>query len=318
MGKLQNNPPTDETESMKQCTIFTVELGDRVLFGNNEDNQRSPDETFIAFVPKQEIPLSLSSPDVEGNSIVHGFMLVGVRTGNRLYPQGGVNDQGLSYDINGLPPVSFNGQKGIPWRMWFNSFDILWNCSTVREVKEWFLTHQLSFSTWEGGQFHFADATGDAMILSIGSDGNYAFTWKENNHFIVSTNFNLANRYGGYPCSRFDTATKMLQEIGNVKQLTIRACADILDAVHIEYKKGVGTVYSNIYDLVNKRAYVYHLHNFDEVIEFDLNDELSRIESNDVAEQFKMDNGDLFSCFKGVRIHLINDLFSKPSQSGVS
>ena len=55
-------------KAMDMCTIFTIALGDKVFFGNNEDNQRLPDETFIAFVPKQEIPLSWSTPGVDGST----------------------------------------------------------------------------------------------------------------------------------------------------------------------------------------------------------------------------------------------------------
>ena len=297
---------------MDMCTIFTIALGNKVLFGNNEDNQRLPDETFVAFVPKQEIPRSWSTPGVEGSTMIHGFMLVGVREGNRLFPQGGINDQGLCYDINGLPSVSFNGQNGNPWRLWFNSFDILWHCSTVRDVENWFLTHETTFPIWDGGQFHVADATGDAMVMSIDEHGSYAFSWKGMNDFLVSTNFNLVNkenRWGKLPCIRFETATKMLGEINSEEKLTLRACASILDAVHIEYSNNNGTVYSNVYDLVNLKAYVYHLHDFERVMEFDLIDELSKMESNEAAKRFKMEGGSLFSNFDGVRIHLIHELF---------
>ncbi|MGY5853442.1 MAG: carcinine hydrolase/isopenicillin-N N-acyltransferase family protein [Candidatus Thorarchaeota archaeon] len=298
-----------EKQNPEMCTIFTISMGKKVLFGNNEDNQRSPDETFIAFVPRQEIPNSWSTPGIEGSSVIHGFLLVGVIEGKKLFPQGGVNDRGLCYDINGLPPVRFNGQSGISWREWFNSFDILWHCSTVKDVENWYLTHQFSSQTWYGGQLHFADATGDAMVLGIGPSGEYVFTWKGDEHFLVSTNFNLANHENanGYPCSRFETATHMLRSIDE-DTLTVEACADILDAVHIEYKDRNGTVYSNIFDLVKRKAYIYHLHDFDNVIEFDLDQELSQIKTNDT--QFRMAGSNLFSKFQGVRIFVIEDLFT--------
>ena len=299
-------------KAMDMCTIFTIALGDKVFFGNNEDNQRLPDETFIAFVPKQEIPLSWSTPGVDGSTSIHGFMLVGVREGNSLLPQGGINDQGLCYDINGLPSFPFNGQEGVPWRDWFNAFDILWHCSTVREVEEWFLTHECTFPVWGGGQFHVADATGDAMVMSINQDGNYSFSGKNRKNFLVSTNFNLANkenRWGNYPCPRFVTATEMLKKIEVEDELTTEACAKILDAVHIEYKNNNGTVYSNVYDLKNLKAYIYHLHDFEKVVEFDLTYELSRMESNMSERDFNMAGSNLFSKFEGVRIYLIHDLF---------
>ena len=134
-------------------------------------------------------------------------------------------------------------------------------------------------------------------------------TWKGDEHFLVSTNFNLANHENanGYPCSRFETATHMLRSIDE-DTLTVEACADILDAVHIEYKDRNGTVYSNIFDLVKRKAYIYHLHDFDNVIEFDLDQELSQIKTNDT--QFRMAGSNLFSKFQGVRIFVIEDLFT--------
>ena len=297
---------------MDMCTIFTVALGNKVFFGNNEDNQRLPEETFVAFVPKQEIPQSWSTPGANGSIMIHGFMLVGVREGNRLFPQGGINDQGLCYDINGLPSVSFRGQKGIPWKTWFNSFDILWHCSTARDVEKWFLTHECTFPVWDGGQFHIADAKGDAVVMGIDEHGRYAFSWKGKNDFLVSTNFNLVNkenRWGNLPCPRFDTATKMLNDTKSEDEITVETCARILDAVHIDYRNNNGTVYSNIYDLRRMRVYIYHLHDFTRAVEFDLSSELLKMESNATSKDFNMVGSHLFSKFKGVRIHLIHELF---------
>jgi hypothetical protein len=301
----------EPAQNPNMCTIFTIALGNKVLFGNNEDNQRSPDESFIAFVPKQEVPRGWSTPGVKGSRVAHGLMLVGVIEGDKLLPQGGINDSGLCYDINGLPPIHFNGQSGTPWKLWFNSFDILWHCSTVREVQDWYLTHAFPSQTWYGGQLHYADATGDAMVLSINPSGEYAFTWKGNKHFLLSTNFNLANPVNcyGYPCSRFEIANQMLEGIDE-STLSIASCANVLDSVHIEYKNRNGTLYSNIFDLINCGAYIYHLHDFSNVVEFDLAKELKQKRSNAGMEQFQMAGSNLLTKLEGVRIHLIEDLFS--------
>ena len=293
------------------CTIFTITLGGKVLFANNEDNERSPNETFIAFVPSQEIPRSWSTPSAKGVSVAHGLMLLGVIEGNQLLPQGGVNDKGLCYDINGLPATQFKGMSGTPWREWFNSFDILWHCSTIADVETWYLTHEYSDQTWYGGQLHFADSNGDAMVLSIGPSGEYVFTKKGDADFLVSTNFNLAEPEGepGYPCSRFETATQMLGALTE-ESLTVEACTEVLDAVHIEYRNRVGTVYSNVFDLVSKKAYVYHLHDFANAIEFDLARELRHTQASGKQGEFRMVGSNLFSALDGVRIHKIEDLFS--------
>jgi len=67
------------------------------------------------------------------------------------------------------------------------------------------------------GQYHLADATGDAVVIGFGSDGELAFTRKaKGDGHLVSTNFNRAfpeNRYVPYPCPRFARASEMLERI---------------------------------------------------------------------------------------------------------
>jgi hypothetical protein len=52
---------------------------------------------------------------------------------------------------------------------------------------------------------------------------------------------------------------------------SVQLCESILDAVHTEY-----TQYSNIYDLKKRIVYLYHFHDFDNVIEIDLLEELKK------------------------------------------
>jgi hypothetical protein len=44
-------------------------------------------------------------------------------------------------------------------------------------------------------------------------------------------------------------------------------------------------------------------------VKFNLIDELSKTEANEAAQKFKIEGGNLFSKFEGVRIHLIHELF---------
>ncbi|OLS26457.1 MAG: hypothetical protein HeimC3_10070 [Candidatus Heimdallarchaeota archaeon LC_3] len=264
-------------------------------------------------VPTQEIPKNWSLPDKKGKMEIFGFALFGVIINDLLYPQGGINEKGLCFDINGLPTVKFNGQKGSKWHSWFNWFDVLWNNRTVADIEKWFQIREIPAMSWNGGQFHFADSNGNAIIIGVGGDGNLAFTKKKSNNFLVSTNNNIANVENGYyPCTRYDKTVTMLEKIINERNLTVSACRDILDAVHFEKRGVCETVYGNIFDLISKDIYVYSSHDFDRVVKFSLTEELRNPTLK--AKQIKMkildENAYGYPGFEGIKIYPIPDLFT--------
>ena len=125
-----------------------------------------------------------------------------------------------------------------------------------------------------------ADATGDAVVISVGKDGDLAFTRKDKGDgYLVSTNFNRANpenaEEGGYPFWRYDTAVDRLQKIKQEDALTVDCCHSILEAVHFE-SANTNTVYSNVFDLPKRLIYLYHFHQFDEVVTLNLTEELTK------------------------------------------
>ncbi|MFX1566660.1 MAG: hypothetical protein ACFFCH_11790, partial [Promethearchaeota archaeon] len=229
-------------DTMSSCTIFTVTLGNTTLFANNEDY--SLPGTYVWLMPSQILQLPSEAISI------HGAIFFGFDDNDQPvdgYPQGGMNDQGLCCDGNGLPEAPLNPypERELPYAYPF--YQILWECSTVNGTIEWFETHYLGSSL--PGQFHFADATGDAVVISAGTDGELAYTRIGNGTYLVSTNFNLANFGNGeYPCARYQTACSRLDEIESEIDLTIDGCRGILEAVHQE---GI-TAYSNIFDLVKR------------------------------------------------------------------
>jgi len=152
---------------------------------------------------------------------------------------------------------------------------ILRECATVEEVIAWVRRHQ-----WHEAmhyQMHFADATGDAVVISAGPDGRVAFTRKpDGDGFLVSTNFNLANpANGSYPCWRHERAKARLQEIENGAELTAELAASVLDAVHVASPSGF-TVLSLVGDLPQGLVYVYLFHQFDAPIVLNVAEEIAR------------------------------------------
>jgi len=242
------------------CTIFTVSDGETVLFGNNEDYTNP--KTFYWVVPAGK-----------GNygGVYFGF--------DDLQAQGGINEKGLCYDLNALPAAKLNKHPERPpfvaKRIGFGAW-VLNRCATVEEAIE--LVKSYSLGSTLKAQIHFADATGDAVIISAGPDGELAFTRKPpGDGYLVSTNFNRANTENAYsyPCRRYDEAVEMLEKIEQGDGLTVDYARSILDAVHVEGPE-TNTLYTNIFDLRNGLIYLYYWHQYDEVVTLNVAELLAR------------------------------------------
>ena len=193
--------------------------------------------------------------------------------------QQGVNEVGLAYDSNGLPEVAMNPHpERIPWAGGITSpqMHILHECATVEEVIEWVQTHQVY--PVMNDQKQFADASGDAVLISPGPDGELVFTRKPpGDGYLVSTNFNVINpSHGyGYPCSRYETAQGMLgQLVAGSGALTVQDAANVLDAVH--QQGGTSwTIASLVADLPNGLIYIYFYYQFDKPVVLDVAQEIA-------------------------------------------
>ena len=246
------------------CTIFTVSHGDRVFFGGNGD-WINFDGNYYWVDPGSETHYGAPG---------YGAIYFGVPEN----VQQGFNEKGLAYDSNGLPPApvsSHPGRKPVYGSHSNYFIQILQECATVEEVIAWVQEHQ-----WHEAmhyQMHFADASGDAVVISAGPEGQVAFTRKPaGDGFLVSTNFNLANPLNGsYPCWRYDLAQEILAEVGSRDELTAERAASVLDAVHVESPSGF-TVLSLVGDLPRGLVYVYLFHQFDAPIVLNVADEIAR------------------------------------------
>ncbi len=239
------------------CTIFTVSHGDIVLFGNNEDYTNP--KTHYWIIPAEE---------GKYGGVYFGF--------DDFIPQGGVNEKGLSYDINALPKAPFNLHPELPKQDDWIVRVLMKKCGTVEEAIRMAKSYNWGDSLkW---QIHLGDAGGDAVVISAGPDGELAFSRKpKGNGYLVSTNFNLANQKNAYdyPCPRYNTAEKMLDAIDSSEKLNVDYCRSILDAVHVE-GASINTLYSNVVDLKNGMIYLYHWHQWDEVVTLDIAEQLAK------------------------------------------
>jgi hypothetical protein len=256
--------PGNDSE-VRHCTVLTVSQGNQVFFGGNHDfggrvgDPDSRDGTYWVD---------------SGDATRYGAIYFGKQDN----VQQGFNEKGLAYDANGTPkaPVTHHpGRKPVNGGYTSYPIQILQECATVEEVIAWVQEHQWHKAMHD--QLHFADATGDAVVISAGPDGKVAFSRKPaGGSFLVSTNFNLANpSSGNYPCWRYSRAEEMLGQIQGQDGLTAEHVASIMEAVHVEDPSNL-TVYSVVADLRQRVVYVYYLFQYEAPIVLSIDEEIAR------------------------------------------
>lgn len=251
--------PNDQARVPQGCTVITISKGSGVFLAGNDDYV-NPDSYYWV---------------QQGDSSGYGVIWIGEPDN----PQQGVNEKGLAYDANGLPRYEVNPHpERIPVKgEYYHNYlmQILHECSTVTEVIEWANNHQRF--PYMHDQMHFADKTGDAVIISAGEDGEMVFTRKPPGEgFLVSTNFNVANPLNGYdyPCWRFDKATEMLGQLINKKvPVSYKDVASVMDAVHQEASSW--TIETLVADLTNGVIYLYYFYQFDYPVIINIKEELA-------------------------------------------
>jgi hypothetical protein len=261
----------NKTHVKTNCSIFTVKDETSVYFGNNEDEGGDRERTDMWFVPSDDgqsygcvyVGFAENEP---GGDDVDGIEI------------GGMNTEGLCFDGNGIIPgehVNYREDLGSHYYYLTSRGIILRECATVEEVIIWYQTHNMGGDWW--GQTHWADKTGDAVVVSPAIDGSIAFT-RISGDFLISTNFNVDHPGGTYyPCPRFDFLTTRLTEITTTDNVSLDNCANLLEAVHVPQTYSyAGTVYSNVYDLKKQVIYLYVHGNYDEVVTLNLSAELAK------------------------------------------
>lgn len=226
------------------CTGFCAKSKNTILVGNNEDwgNPRAR----IWFVP--------------GEKGAYGRVYVGFNDGS---PQGGMNEQGLFFDGFATPRLEV---APTPDReMYFGSVagKALAECATVDEVVRLFD----KYTRPDRAIFLFADRNGDAVAIEPEA------VVRKKDWYFVQTNFYQSRvQPGAETCDRFKIATRMLEDSRGA--ISVDLFRRILAATHQE--GGASTQYSNIYDLEARVMYLYHFHNFENVVRIDLAEELRK------------------------------------------
>jgi hypothetical protein len=236
------------------CTMFAVDTGDTILVGNNEDDITPFTEIrFIPATPGKYGCFYLAFKDIQGI-------------------QSAMNERGLIFDIFMAPRLKVQNSKGKifldPEELYMK---VMESCATIDQVIKMLDLYNLEFL--EPIQLMFVDASGDWAIV----EGDIILRKTEKKPFQVITNFFLSQvtKESDITCRRYQLAHKMLSSLQNQGKFTKNNLVKILAAVHQEWRMG-GTLYSNIYDLKNRRIYLYHNHNFLNEVVLDLDQELKK------------------------------------------
>ena len=240
------------------CTVITFSKGESVFFAGNDD-YINPD-SYYWIEP--------------GDSSRYGVVWIGTPDN----PQQGVNEKGLAYDANGLPRVEvYPHRERLPVPGYYHNLcmQVMHECATVEEVIQWVNKHERF--PYMHDQMHFADKTGDAVIISAGTDGEMVFTRKQSGDgFLVSTNFNVANPSNGYsyPCWRYDKANELMGQLMDKEEaLSYKDVTNVMDAVHEE--SASWTIETLVADLVNGVVYLYYFYQYENPVIINVKDELA-------------------------------------------
>ena len=266
------------------CTVFMWSDGRDSVFANNEDSPIG-DESVFTFVPASAAGYGyfymtfpyLAEPFMAG------------------YPQGGLNEKGLAYDITATPLVN-QVEVVIPADTPYSGGNImelvLKQAATVDEavalIKKYKASENIrkaaGVSEFRQMQVLLADRYGNAAVVGVAPDGGLAVTGKTGKYRVV-TNFSLAQPGNSAVTekARYDTATEALK---GMKKAPVSAMRSLLAAVHVEGM--ASTLYSTIYDLRSLDITIYNFHDYEYAKKLDLKTELAKgAHSIPLAELFR-------------------------------
>ena len=244
------------------CTGIAIADGERVVVGGNEDWTRFDSHVWTE----------------AGTEDTYGAVYFGYEIRGEFGPRApywfefqGVNDHGLYFDTFGAPTVANAQWAGKPFCPEHIEILMMRECATVEDaidllnsydLKQYRHYNETIFRS--NMQFFLADCTGTAAVV----DGEHVH-WMEDG-YMVTTNFRLSDpSLGGWPCFRYDQATRLLEEDATA---SITRVAEILDATQFPCADGYAscTRYSVVCDLTHGILALYFNGDFTRSAELDI------------------------------------------------
>lgn len=239
------------------CTIIIGFKNGKVLVGNNEDWYKSNAKYWFEKPKKKEEKYT---------AYFFGFQ------GDGKFAQGGMNEEGLMFDGTYVSKLGIDRDnmrakklKAAPVHLFKN---ILKTCKNIEEAKV--IIDKYFIPYIRTAQVLIVDAKGGYLVVK--ANGVIEKGYLKEGEYKIVTNFHLEDlKNDNYTCYRYDIAKESFEQQFNN---SVDEFENILFKTHQNYP--VSTVYSNIYDLTEKKSYLYYNANFKKKITIDFNNEFFR------------------------------------------
>lgn len=247
------NGPTAEA-----CSFYKVSTGEKTIVGCNEDAWRTDSKIWFKCAT-HEYP--------------YGVCFTGsrrVRAGV-FAPQSGMNEAGLVYSRLASHHDKQNedtDKKPITDEVSYLE-GILQKCKTIQEVRAF--VNRYDRSIFLHDVFVYVDATGDYLVVEPyafveGSEASYVLS----NFCPSQTSNQQARKLKRYRNGEDFIATNGIES-------TIEFCRAMSDTMHVcRNRNGDGTLLTSIWDIKAAKVNLYFYHSYDETVQFDIVEELSK------------------------------------------
>ena len=238
------------------CSGYKITKGNRTFFGSNHDSWFTTPQIWFETATIGQYGAAFTGARFDG---VNGYA-----------PQSGVNEQGLAFErltSYHSRQASFANRKTISNPTKYLK-DILHNCKTVEEVREYIGRYDYSYFIED--VFIYVDKSGKYLIvepykLTIGNEPTYVIS-----NFCPS----ITPQKNANKLDRYRNGAAFLK---NGIDTTLKFCTALSDTMHVCRKKiGDGTLLSSIWDLNRGTVNLYFYHNFQTTVQFNLSEELKK------------------------------------------
>jgi len=208
---------------------------------------------------------------------------------DHIWPQGGMNDQGLTLGMTAAPYLEITGNPE-GQEMTLSFWEDLWaSCADLDDVLAYLAMFDLGSMEgyFEQGQMLWTDASGASAIV----EGDEIYI-KDGNHPTITNFLHSHPELGYHPCPRYELIEEALTaEV----VMTTEYFTDIIEDAHGTLWGGY-TVYSLYYEPATLDVTLYYRGDFDHPYQFNLADELAagtgEIEMDELFAGDDDDSGD--------------------------
>ena len=241
------------------CSMYKVTLHSKTLVGTN----------FDAYYTSPRIWFEVSNSTMKYGAAFSGGRIDGDQG---FAPQSGMNEAGLSFSRLAAPTPE-SGQVDMSSKIKITKptlylKDILHNCATIKEVKQYIEKHD--HSSFMEDVFIYIEPSGNYLVvepytLTEGTDSNYVLS-----NFCPSV---TTSTYA-HNLQRYHKGVELIKQHVDT---SLAFATTLIDTMHVcREKLGDGTLLSSIWDLKNGLISLYFYHDYKHLIQYDLKNELSK------------------------------------------